>query len=382
MILFSNAKIIYYNKKKKQFKLFIGNMLIKNGRLKKLTKKTIKNVQNINLNNQTILPGFVNAHIHLGEAFIKLPKKMELLEYLSFANDFNKNLGNSKQEHWDQSACQTLNDSIKYGTCAINSIRGQHIAKSYNIKALCGYPIMKSEKLKCFYEKGIEGYKNYIIECKKNNIIPGVFFHSFYSNDKQSFDFAKKCNKITKTFFALHLFEDSKSEQKVIDAWGKDSLKILIENKLLNKNTILVHGNNFNDNQLKQIKQKKATIVTCPVSANTLKTKHLNIKNVINKKINWCIATDGLATGKTANLLNNAQILFKEKLSATEILKAITINPAKALKIKNEILGVGSFANFNVFDCCNGCTVEEIFKEILTSNKIPKQVFIHANKAH
>ena len=355
-------------------------MLVKNGRVIKFTKKTINNAEIIDLNNQIVLPGFINAHIHLGEAFFNLPTKMTLLEYLNYSENFNKKLGENKQAHWDESAHKTLQDCLTFGTCAINLIRGHYIAKDYNIKALCGYPIMKSEKLKCFFEQGVAGYKQYVKECKQNKIIPGVFFHSFYSNDKESFNFALKCNKITKTFFALHLFEDLETEEKVINTWGKDSIMLLSDNKLLNKKTILVHGNYLNDNHLKLIKQKHVSIVTCPISANKLKTKHIDIKKLISKNINWCIATDGLATGETADLLKDAQILYKENIESTEILKALTINPAKALKIKNEVFGIGAFANFNVFEMVDSDNINEIVNKILENNINPKRVYNHGSE--
>lgn len=382
MKLFCNAKFIYYDKKLKRFNIYNGNMLSINGKVVKFTKKYIKNAEIIDLNNQIVLPGFINAHIHLGESNLKLQNKMTLFEYLNYSEEYNKNLGDDKQKNWDESANNTIKDCIKFGTCAINSIRGHHVTKNFSIKSLCGYPIMKSEKLKCFYEQGISGYKTYVKECKQNNIIPGVFFHSFYSNDLDSFNFAKKCNKITNTFFALHLFEDEESEQTVINLWGKDSIELLIENNLLTNKTILIHGNLLSDEHLKLVGKKGVSIVTCPISANVLKTKHVNIKKLIQNKINWCLATDGLATGQTANLLKNAQMLLKENINSLDLLKSLTINPAIALNLKNELFSVRSNANFSVFENIDGNSVKDIFYNILKNDLKPKETYYKSNRVY
>lgn len=362
--LFCNGVFIFYDEKKNRFQMFKGNMLVVNGHVSCFTDKIIEKIETIDLHGNIIVPAFVNMHLHLGDLTFRPIKKMTLLNYIKYTEQRNLLLGPNQQRVWELSAKATLDECLKSGTLVVNTIRGQNILKNYPFKSFCGYPIMLSKKLKHYYDKGINGYKIFFKECKKCNVLPLVFIHSLYSNNKKSILFAKKCLNRNKTFCAIHVAEDTETEMLVFKKWQKRSIDILNEYKLLNKRTILIHGGVLEDHELALVKKKKSTIVLCPVSNKNLLTKCLNPNELIKKKINWCIGTDGLATGENGDLLLQAKVLLQYGISATSILESLTINATKILKLKKYILSKGSLANFNVYENCPTVSVEDVLTQI------------------
>lgn len=379
---FINGQFIIYNKKSHLFELYSGNMLVKSGRVKRFTNRFKKDVETTDLQGGICFPALINAHLHLGETLFRpLPHKMTLLEYINYTELKNKEFGDRKQLLWEESAHETIQESIRSGVLSVNTIRGQELLSQYEIQALSGYPIMKSEKLKKFCDSGLLGYKQFYEDCIKRQIRPGVFFHSFYMNDENSFNLAKKCAKFKKSFFATHIAEDKESEAKVEKIWGNRSLELLKISKLLSKKSILVHGNFLDKDELCEVAKFGANLVVCPASADTLNTQIQDVLLLENLKINWCIASDGLASGKSANLLEQTKVLVRDDVDLQMVLRAITVNPAKALGLKGEILGLNSKANFIVFDSFKFNGFNELLKSILLNNKPIKSVYNKGNHA-
>ena len=291
---------------------------------------------------------------------------MTLLEYLAHTENINASLGEKSQENWKNSAGKTLSESLDAGTYVINTIRGQDVVGEYPLKAYCGFPIMKSKKLGGFIVDGLNKYKDFCKECKASGITPLVFFHSFYSNDESSFELAKECNSFSNTFFATHAAEDKETEEKIKQMWGASTIELLDKHNLLNKKALLVHCNAVSECELEKIRRRKTSIVLCPISTQNLKNKILDVDMLIKKNINFCIATDGLATGESANLLAQTACVLESSQNHNEILKSITISPAKALGIKKYILSKNSLSLFNVFDLSGG-DLDSSLKKLLNN---------------
>jgi 5-methylthioadenosine/S-adenosylhomocysteine deaminase len=207
---------------------------------------------------------------------------------------------------------------------------------------------MNSEKLKKYIYRGIDGYKEHCNSCINKSIIPGIFLHSFYMTTKESVLLAQECYNHYRRFLCTHLAEDEESEAKVVSIWGKRSIDILLEYNLLDSGTILIHGNTLTDSELDTISEHKSSLVLCPASATNLKTKLIDIHRLQEHNVNYCIATDGLASGESANLLYQTSLI--DDIDSIDLLKAITVNPSKAMKLDREILADGSRCNMIVLE--------------------------------
>ena len=369
---FKNGIFLIFNYKKDCFEIFKGNMLVENGIVKTFSKSEFNcNYDIVNLNGALVTPIFINLHLHLGETnFRPLPNKMSLLEYLNYTETKNKALGEKSEKNWHDSAEQTLKECLKSGSHIISTLRGQDVIKNYNIKAYSGFPIMKSAKLKKFYDGGLDAFNDFYSTCIKNSIVPGIFIHSFYTNDYDSIKFAKMCYRKSKTFVAVHVAEDAESENLVKEKWQKSSLEILKEFKMLNNQTFIIHGNNLSYDELEEIKKHNSNLVICPVSTSNLKNKILDINYLVKSKISFSLASDGLATGESANLLIQTKEAMKYTKNYQSLLKSITITPQNALKLKDEILALKSLPNFNVFEFNseNETSIEKILYNLLDNN--------------
>ena len=345
-----NGNFIIWDKK--EFRLVEGSMQMDRDKIFSFNKNDLRFNEIIDLKGKLVTPVFCNTHLHLGEYFFKFTKQNSIAEYLSCTERINVNISNIKEEIRKRSTEFTIRENLKFGNLIVSTLRGNDVLYKYKLKSFCGFPIMKSEKLSFLLQSGINGYENFCKDCKEVGIEPGVFFHSFYSNNRNSFEFAKMCHRLTNTFFAIHVAEDEECEVKTFQNFNARSVSVLYKNNLLNSKTMLVHGCTLNEEELNLIAEKKVNISICPISNLNLSQRPINPILLKERNVNWCISSDGMGTGETANLLKQASILKKiyVDISYEDLFRAITINGCKFLKCEEYVLGINSKANFLVFD--------------------------------
>ena len=330
---------------KRAFFIDKRNMLVENGTIVDFTSEINRDAEIVDLKGAIVTPTFVNEHIHLGETFLRpLKEKMSLSDYLSYAEQRNMELGKRSQSVWEKSAEQTLIEGIQSGTTSINTIRGNEIVGKFPIRAKIGYPIMRSEKLEKYYCEGMKGFDDFYHSCKINGIEPGVFLHSFYSNDANTLEFVKEVLAKYDCFLAVHVAEDVESERLVKEKWlGKNSMELLRDYDMLTPNTYLVHCGCVTTEELRWVRENDCKVVLCPISSNTLMTNHADPNVLETLGIRWSIGSDGLATGETANLIDQARYMKSEypQLAYEKIFNVMTCD--------NGLL-VGEDASFIVFD--------------------------------
>lgn len=109
----------------------------------------------------------------------------------------------------------------------------------------------------------------------------------------------------------------------------------------LGDHSVLVHGIAFSENDMDLIKKKGASVVWCGDSNMFMFNRTTNIKMLLEKKINVCIGTDSSMSGGE-NLLYEMMFdkklykkLYAEELPDETIYRMVTVNPAKAFRLKN-----------------------------------------------
>lgn len=136
--------------------------------------------------------------------------------------------------------------------------------------------------------------------------------------------------------------------------------------KLLNRRTILAHGVYLTDEEIKLLKEKKATIAHCPLSNFSLNSGVLNVRKLLNNGVKVSLGTD-YSGGYSVSMLNairntliasaavttdhlrNAQEPTEDdkSLSLDEAFYLATIGGACALNLENK---VGNFEEDKLFD--------------------------------
>jgi len=123
------------------------------------------------------------------------------------------------------------------------------------------------------------------------------------------------------------------------DKESQDGIPILLKEGALDNHTIMIHCIGFSDTDIKKTKEAGAHICWCPGSNIFMFNNTCKIKKILKTGINISIGTDSTATG-SVNLLEEMRFarktyrnLYGEDLSPAEIMKMVTINPARAFRI-------------------------------------------------
>lgn len=336
-ILIKNATIITQNKNRKIIPF--GFIIINNDRIVKIGNGTplIKKgnySKIINASNLIILPGLINAHVHLGEsAYQKLFKgSFDLEDYLQTTEEITRRTNLIEKER-KTIANYSLLQLLKSNTTTIAGGRTRESAEFLGMRNISGYMVMDSFKLR---QLSINLEKNFLKEykkIKKNKLCrPALFLHSLnWINPKVLPVVKKLLKKFPDLLLFIHIAETKLQEQEIKKKFGLSSVAVLKKNCLLNKQTVLVHGNWLNSNDFELIKKNRAALVHCLSSNLRVADRHLNLKEVLQKKIPACLATDGIVTSRAFNILEETQRCFRyykqnnQPISFQSLLDLITI---------------------------------------------------------
>ncbi len=143
-------------------------------------------------------------------------------------------------------------------------------------------------------------------------------------------------------------------------------VNILKEMKALDEYTVLIHGISFSESDIIEIAKANANVVWCPSSNYFMFKKTTNIKSLLNKGVNVSLGTDSPMSGGL-NLLDELQFayslykkLYKEELDYKKLVEMVTINPAKALRLKKVgQISEGYYANLLIIKGSTSCSPYE-----------------------
>ena len=287
----------------------------------------------IDLKNKLLLPQFFNIHCHLGESLYNIDgSDWTISKYLNYTEKIIKHMREDERDAmWMYSAQKTISQLIEHGTGVFCAARSAEIAKGNHICTMSGYPLMLSQKLKQYYLDGLIGFRQYINKNNSTDCSVGVFLHSLYKANKEILKLAKNCLDQQANFITVHVSEDQETRKKEIALFHKLPIFVLHKYGLLTNQTIIIHGGYLSNKELSLISEMNAGIAVCPISNQFLNTKCVDVYELERRNIVWCLATDGLATGRTFSMIKQARELKKlfPQLSNTRILESVTVSPAK-----------------------------------------------------
>jgi 5-methylthioadenosine/S-adenosylhomocysteine deaminase len=141
-----------------------------------------------------------------------------------------------------------------------------------------------------------------------------------------------------------------------LDPETRQDVQTLERKGALSSHSVLVHGLSFSEEDIKLIKDRGASVVWCADSNMFMYNMTTNIKYLLDMGVNVCIGTDSPMSGGQ-NLLYEMKFdrelykkLYHKSLPEELILKMVTVNPAKAFRLKNcGQVKPGYTADFAVF---------------------------------
>jgi len=347
--------------------------------------------------NYTLIPGFVQTHIHLCQTLFRgLADDMELLDWLQ-QKIFPMENSHTK-DSLRLSVQLGINELISGGTTTIvdmGTLRHQEVVfeelHKSNMRAFAG---------KCMIDQN-ELYPQFCESTEENLKSSYDYAKSFHNsnNGKIKYAFAPRfvlsCteNLWRETKEMIKDFEDSllhthASENKgeietVRRLTGKENIEYFESIGMLNNHTILAHCIHLNNDEVKMLKKNDVRVSHCPSSNLKLGSGIANIPKYLKEGISVSIGADGAPCNNSLSIfkeMNLAALLQKPLhgstiMDAKTVFRLATIEGAKAIHMENEIgsIEVGKKADLVLLDLDSpihslGDDDESIYSDIVYSS--------------
>lgn len=344
-----------------------GNIYIENEKIKKITNDKIdfSYDKKIDGKNYLAMPGFVNAHTHVGMSlFRNFSDDVELMTWLNEKIWPLEDKLIAEDVYW--ASLLSHAEMIMTGT---TSFADMYYFEDQTIKALekskmraqISRGLTLEDKNYKKIEENIDLFKKY--ENSQNGRINIAFGpHAVYTTDK---NYLKEINKYAKKYkmpIHIHLSETKIENDECIKRFGQSPTEVFEECGIFENRTIAAHGLYLSDKDLDILSKYDVSVVHNPSSNLKLSSGFLDCTRVLNKKINLAMGTDSSASNNNLSMIKEislTSLVSKYKnpknLKAYDVLKMATINGAKALGFGDKIgtLEEGKLADIILIDLNN-----------------------------
>ena len=352
-----------------------GYIIIKNGRIENVGSGDYKGSSSENTyegQGILVIPGFVNAHTHIGDSIGKdIGVDSTFNSRIHPTHGIkNKILQKSVRKHLINFMRSSVISMMRKGIVAFADFREGGLQGIEQItEATSGLSIkcIRLGRPEYYYDVSQDFYQNPkfppdVIELIYNilNIADGLGISGANENTDNSLKeyrrIIQKESLKKKFLLGIHASESLQTEKKSITATGKSEVQRIVDNLLPN---FIVHLTNASDVDIKLVARKKIGIVVCPRANGTLGVGIPKIAKMLS--FGCCIAIG------TDNIMINSPDMFREldyvwklsrtlegsRISAREILKMATVNGGKILGINSGSLMAGMSADMIFIDKTN-----------------------------
>lgn len=344
-----------------------GNIYIENEKIKKITsdKTDFSYDKKIDGKNHLAMPGFVNAHTHVGMSlFRNFSDDVELMTWLNEKIWPLEDKLIEEDVYW--ASLLSHAEMIMTGT---TSFADMYYFEDQTIKALekskmraqISRGLTLEDKNYKKIEENIDLFKKY--ENSQNGRINIAFGpHAIYTTDK---NYLKEINKYAKKYkmpIHIHLSETKTENTDCMKRFNQSPTEVFEECGIFENKTIAAHGVYLSDKDLDILSKYDVSVVHNPSSNLKLSSGFLDCTRVINKKINLAMGTDSSASNNNLSMIKEISLTSlvskynnPQNLKAYDVLKMATINGAKALGLDDKIgtLEEGKLADIILIDLNN-----------------------------
>lgn len=344
-----------------------GNIYIENEKIKKITNDKIdfSYDKKIDGKNYLAMPGFVNAHTHVGMSlFRNFSDDVALMTWLNEKIWPLEDKLIEQDVYW--ASLLSHAEMIMTGT---TSFADMYYFEDQTIKALekskmraqISRGLTLEDKDYTKIKENIDLFKKY--DNSQNGRINIAFGpHAVYTTDK---NYLKEINKYAKKYkmpIHIHLSETKTENTDCMKRFNQSPTEVFEECGIFENKTIAAHGVYLSDKDLDILSKYDVSVVHNPSSNLKLSSGFLDCTRVINKKINLAMGTDSSASNNNLSMIKEislASLVSKYKnpqnLKAYDVLKMATINGAKALGLDDKIgtLEEGKLADIILIDLNN-----------------------------
>lgn len=287
-----------------------GSVLMDNKKISKISKNSsaLEKGIKLDLNGLIVLPGLINAHDHLlGTYLPKVGDRRPYLNWLAWDNDLKS------------SPVYTERQAIE----------------SSDLYLLGGYRHLISGVT------SVQDHMPHFVQdmFKENSPVKIIDEYSVYHSVTS---FALKWGGSIQEEHSLAVENNIPFITHCSEGYDQetlDSVQTLHNQGALSKNTVLIHGIAFSDDDIKILKKNNCHVVWCPYSNLYMFGQTAPIQKLRNAGINVCLGTDSPMSG-SINIFEEMQTAktyyqetFGQSLDDKTIVQMLTENPAKALSL-------------------------------------------------
>jgi cytosine/adenosine deaminase-related metal-dependent hydrolase len=347
--------------------------------------------------NLTLIPGFVQTHIHLCQTLFRgLADDLELLDWLQlkifpFENAHNKN-------SLLASVRLGINELLLSGTTTLldmGTLRNQEIIfeelQNSGIRAVAGKCLIDKNDLFPEFKSDTKSELDEIYQLAK-------MYHNT-SNGKVKYGFAPRfvlsCSeKLLKESFEMkkdfpgslyhtHSSENKNEISEVKRRHNKENIEYFDSIGVIDDHSVLAHCIHVNDKEIELMKRNDVRVSHCPSSNLKLGSGIASIPKYLKKGISVSLGADGAPCNNNLSVFNEMRLaaLIQKPIhgplamDAKTVFKLATIEGAKALHLQSEIgsIEVGKKADLALLDLSTNThsildSEESVYSDIVYSS--------------
>ena len=318
-ILLKNAKIL----KMTDDKIIEGHIVIKDNLIKEVGPNIDINKpydKIIDCEGNLLMPGFKNAHTHSAMTFLRSKADDSSLHDWLFKEIFPR-------ENNLYTGCireLTKVAILEYLTSGITACLDMYFFPE-EFKETCEEMGFRSTILLMYdkevrpADKALSMYKDFNKD--SDSLVKASFgMHAEYTGTIDMFDVTSEMLKTYPSPFYVHLSETYDEVKSCLEKRNMTPLEYYDSIHFFNHGGAIFHGVYLSDNDLKILKDRDITVVSCPASNMKLASGIANITGILKAGVNVALGTDGSAS-------NNALDMFREMYLVTGLQKIVTKNP-------------------------------------------------------
>lgn len=316
----------------------------------------------VDLGDVVVLPGLINAHCHLDYTLMRgaiLPSR----SFAHWVGRINALKRSFSDDEYLQATQFGLAELQRNGTTTVLDIA----AIPQILPRLAPPPIRLYTFLELIdvrprpWEDRYAFGSWYVFEPVANRLGGfGLSPHSPYTASAPLYQAARECSERFRLPITTHVAESDEEFNMFVerrgplfdllqkvgrpmdDCGGITPLRHLLRGSLIGPETILVHANRLDEEDIAWLSRPewaRLTIVHCPKSHRFLHHPRFPLEILLGRGINLALGTDSLASNDSLNLFAEMRTLRHNYpcLSAEDALRMVTVNSARALGAGHEL---------------------------------------------
>ena len=329
------------------------------------------------------LPGFIKCHGHDHESpIIGISKDEPLVDWLDHTVNMFTGFMNTRRDELTERFGKSPNlipylkarlDDLHYGitSCLVN-----HTSfNKYRVDDLVAANLEAGGKMTIAVGSADQNYEPQVLEtieqavdrlehCRKEfgaaertEIIPGP--DQIFSNSSGMLSALKKWADRHGKLVHVHSSEEPETTRWFTEQYGKTPIEMAESAGFLDSRTLLAHQCNSTDRDLEIIRDSGATVVHNPLANTIIGDGMPPIIRMMEMGIPVVISTDGAGAADNQNIINAARLAAQYQkayhrdatlLPSLTLLKMITVDAARALRLNAGCLEAGKDADFIIID--------------------------------